>query len=316
MSRLARRWRNPNDNPGEVFVVAHRGAFLDDGHIFCAENSVSAILRARELGCDMVEVDMHFTADGTAIVMHDATLERTSTGQGPIAEMRWDDLKDMDLVHPVTRAPLGEKIPSLEEIFQALGPEMMINVELKTGIEAIPEVARIAAMSGVSEQVTVKSNRPEAANFERVTEILTNISDPVDFIPVIIDRRDGLAGFEKILDALDPHCIECIVREPAGEIGYNLLERRGMTMDGGVLFSMAARQMAYAHNTRLFINTLYVNPMLSGELQWNGGRNCELGRIAPDSVYGFWIAHGATVIQTDQAKFVLDWLRQSGFRSC
>ncbi|MCY3604850.1 MAG: hypothetical protein OXH45_03710 [Gammaproteobacteria bacterium] len=62
------------------------------------------------------------------------------------------------------------------------------------------------------------------------------------------------------------------------------------------------------------MNTLFVNPHIPGHHQWNGGRSCELGRIAPDSVYGFWIAHGASVIQTDDAPFVLDWLKASGFR--
>lgn len=64
---------------------------------------------------------------------------------------------------------------------------------------------------------------------------------------------------------------------------------------------MRARWITSDYNVRLFINTLYVNPVTNGNHQWNGGRNCELGHVVPDNAYGFWIAHGATAIQTDNA---------------
>ena len=314
---LAERFRNPNDNPGEVFVMAHRGVFLNEGRVILPENSVPAVERARRVGCDLVEIDVQFTSDGTAIVMHDKTLNRTTAARGEIASCRYSDLKEVPLVHPGTRQELGARIPSLEEAFQALGDRMLVNVELKTGIEAIPEIARIAAEAGVSNQLTVKSNLRDATQFERVAEIISQTPNPVDFIPVLMDSRDGLENMKAACDILSPTCIECIVDYGFGnDDGYNLLVRRGMTIDGGPLFSLEARGIAANSNLRLFVNTLFVNPHIPGHHQWNGGRSCELGRIAPDSVYGFWIAHGATVIQTDEAPFVLDWLKASGFRRC
>ena len=314
---LAERFRNPNGNPGEVFVSAHRGVFLDGDRVILPENSVPAVEQARQTGCDMVEVDVHFTSDGTAVVMHDPTLGRTSAAKGAIASHRYSDLKEVPLVHPATRHAFATKIPALEEVFQALGDRMLINVELKVGIEAIPEIARIAAAAGVSHQLTVKSNLRDATRFERVAEIVTLAPNAVNFIPVLIDSRDGLEGMIAACDLLSPGCVECVVDYPFGDDeGYNLLARRGMTIDGGPLFSLEARRIAADRNMRLFVNTLYVNPHIPGHHQWNGGRSCELGRVAPDSVYGFWIAHGASVIQTDDARFVLDWLKASGFRRC
>ena len=314
---LAERFRNPSDHPGEVFVVAHRGAFLDRGRVILPENSVPAVERARRIGCDFVEIDVRFASDGTAVVMHDATLDRTTPAMGEIASFSYSELKEIPLVHPETRQEFLARIPSLEEVFQALGDKMLVNVELKTGIEAIPEIARIAAEAGVSSQLTIKSNLGDAARFERVAEIISLTPDPVDFIPVLIDSRDGLEGMKSACEILSPACIECIVDYGYGnDAGYNLLARRGMTIDGGPLFSLEARRIAAENNMRLFVNTLFVNPHIPGHHQWNGGRSCELGRIAPDSVYGFWIAHGATVIQTDDAPFVLDWLKASGFRGC
>lgn len=313
---LADRFRDPNGTPGEIFVVAHRGVFIENDEIVLPENSVPAIERARELGCDMVEIDVHFTSDGTAIVMHDPTLDRTSTIRSAIADTNYCGIREGRLVHPGTRVPFDVKIPTLEEIFLALGDQMMINVELKTGIETLPEIARIAADAGVSKQLTVKSNMKDATQFHLIAEVLDKVRHPVDFIPVVMDCRDGLEDLVAASEVLNPNCVECIVDYPQGSFeGYNLLSRRGVTVDGGVLFSQDARRIAVENNFRLFVNTLFVNPLNGGDIQWNGGRSCELGRIAPDSVYGFWISHGATVIQTDDEPFVLDWLKKSGFKA-
>lgn len=310
---LPERFRDPNATPGEIFLVAHRGAFSSQARVVAAENSVPAIRRALDLGCDMVEVDVHFTADGTAVVIHDADLDRTTPATGPVAARLWNDIKDMPLVHPTTRAPLGATIPTLSQVFEALDRRMMINVELKTGVEAIPEVARIAREAGVSDLVTMKTNLRAPGALARAVEVIGETPDPVDFIPIVIDSLDGLEGFEKACDLLRPRCVECVVDYPFGEEGYNALARRGFTMDGGPLFSIAARRRAARDNIRLFVNTIYVSPV-NGYHQWNGGRSCEMALFAPDSVYGFWIAHGATVLQTDAPEFALDWLAASGFR--
>ncbi len=311
---IAKRWRNPNGTPGEVFVTAHRGAFLRDNQIVKAENSIPAIRRARDLGCDNVEVDVHFTSDGTAVVMHDATLDRTSAGSGNIADKRYDEIKDIPLVHPATRQPFDCTIPTLEDVFLELGDAMMINVELKTQIEDLPRIAKTAAQAGVSHQVTLKSNQKDAAGLENVAEIIDATPHFADFIPVLIDSRDTLEMLETACDLFELHCVECIVDYPFGPEGYNLVDRLGYTPDGGLWFSIEARRMLNQRNIRQFLNTLYTSPNIPG-CQWNGGRDCQLARIAPDSVYSFWIAHGASVIQTDEPEFLLDWLRVAGFRT-
>ena len=193
---------------------------------------------------------------------------------------------------------------------------MMVNIELKSDIDSLPRVARIAAECGASELITVKSNLVDSTDFDYIRSLLCSCRHPVDFIPMVVDSRDGIDVFEMACRSLQPNCVECVVDYEFGsDDGYNLLGRRGITMDGGILFSQSARRLAAEMNIRLFVSTLFVNPEIPGNFQWNGGRNCELGHVAPDSVYGFWIAHGATVIQTDHAPFVLDWLRKSGFHA-
>ena len=312
-SDIVTRWRDPANTRGEVFVVSHRGAFIRDNLVFDAENSIPAVARACELGCDMVEIDVRFTLDGTAVVLHDASLDRTTPENGLISEKRYDDIRNLPLVHPETRTPFDTTLPTLEDVFAAAGERMMFNVECKTGIEAFPKVARIARLAGVSPRVTVKTNASDATEFKRVADVLAESPDPIDFIPVISDSRDGFGALQDAVELFDLTCVECLVDRPEGTAGFPALARLGYTPDGGPLFSIAARRLAETNNFRQFINTLYVDSCIPGT-QWNGGRNCQLARIAPDSVYSFWIAHGATVIQSDEPEFALAWLRQAGFR--
>ncbi len=306
-------WRNPASTSGQIYAAVHRGAFFKDGRVVEAENSVPAIRRADALGCDMVEVDVHFTRDGHAVVIHDPTLDRTTEAKGIVVEHDLADLTSLPLVHPESREPFDATLPALEEIFEALGDRMMINVECKTGISAIPKVASIAAASGVLDQVTVKTACSRRDELVAVAKVLEDCDKQVDYIPVVEDTMADLVFLRELYGRLSPSCIECLVGFPKDRSGYPGYYQRGLTMDGGPLFSRAARRLAQQHNTRLFLNTLYYDPRIDAT-QWNGGRHDELARIAPDSVFGFWIAHGATVLQTDEPEYLLSWLCQAGFR--
>ena len=117
--------------PEKLFCFGHRGAC---GHE--PENTVRSVRRALELGADGVEVDVHF-ADGHLVVIHDDTLERTTDGHGCVAKKTFDHLRSLD-------AGLGEHIPTLAEIFDAVNRRGVINVELKAPHTAAPVAALIA----------------------------------------------------------------------------------------------------------------------------------------------------------------------------
>jgi len=73
-------------------IVAHRG--------FCKahpENSLSAFRSAERIGCEWVECDVHSSADGVPVVIHDDTLDRTTSGSGPVAAKAFSDLSDLRL---------------------------------------------------------------------------------------------------------------------------------------------------------------------------------------------------------------------------
>jgi glycerophosphoryl diester phosphodiesterase len=117
--------------PQKLFCFGHRGA---GGHE--PENTIRSVRRALELGADGVEVDVHFT-DGQLVVIHDDTLERTTNGHGRLAKKTFAYLRSLD-------AGLGERIPTLAEIFDAVKRRAVINIELKGPHTAAPAAALIA----------------------------------------------------------------------------------------------------------------------------------------------------------------------------
>lgn len=100
-------------------IISHRGASA-----IAPENTLAAFSLARELGADGIEFDVQLTADGQPIVIHDASVERTTNGFGEVAEMTLAQLKELD-------AGDGQTLPTLDEVFELLGASMLYNIELK-----------------------------------------------------------------------------------------------------------------------------------------------------------------------------------------
>lgn len=107
-----------------MWVIAHRG--FSGRH---PENTLKAFKAAEELGCDMVECDVHTSRDGHLVIIHDANLERTTTGTGPVAEKTLAELKALD-------AGEGETIPTLEELLDTV--TVPVVVELKSPATVAP----------------------------------------------------------------------------------------------------------------------------------------------------------------------------------
>ncbi|HJR79296.1 MAG TPA: glycerophosphodiester phosphodiesterase family protein [Anaerolineales bacterium] len=106
-------------------IFAHRGA---SAH--APENTLAAFELALEQGADGIELDAKLSADGHAVVIHDATVDRTTGGKGHVKDMSLADLRALDAGSFFAEKYRGEKIPTLEEVFEALGKRMFINVEL------------------------------------------------------------------------------------------------------------------------------------------------------------------------------------------
>ena len=100
-------------------IVGHRGAC---GH--APENTLKSFARAIELGCQRVEMDIYVSADLIPVVIHDATVDRTTNGKGPVEAMTFAELKRLD-------AGDGERIPSLAEVMHLCRGRVAVQIELK-----------------------------------------------------------------------------------------------------------------------------------------------------------------------------------------
>jgi glycerophosphoryl diester phosphodiesterase len=129
--------------------IAHRGA----GKL-APENTLAAFRVGASHGYRAFECDVKLSADGVPFLLHDATLERTSSGQGSAASMTWDALSQLDAGGWHSRAFAGEPLATLGGIAAyCIGNGFALNIEIKptpgdevaTGTKVATEVARLWA---------------------------------------------------------------------------------------------------------------------------------------------------------------------------
>ncbi len=112
----------------KILNIGHRGA---KGH--SAENTLESFQWAIDFGADGIELDVHLSADGEIIVIHDETVNRTTNGNGLVKEMSLSELKARCVENQY-------KIPLLHEVFDLVNKRCLINVELKAGETVKPVV--------------------------------------------------------------------------------------------------------------------------------------------------------------------------------
>lgn len=112
----------------KILKIGHRGA---KGHL--SENTIESFQMAIEMGCDGIEFDVHLSADGHVIVIHDATVDRTTNGNGSVKELTLSELKHLKIDGSF-------QISTLTEILDAIGGNKLINIELKVEATARPVV--------------------------------------------------------------------------------------------------------------------------------------------------------------------------------
>jgi glycerophosphoryl diester phosphodiesterase len=124
-----------------VLVIAHRGAKGE-----APENTLAAFRLGLEQGCDAIELDIHLSKDGEIIVIHDFTIDRTTNMKGVVNELTLLQLKQADAGCWFNSRFEGERIPTLEEVFDLVPPEVMINVEIKDSYDRMLEPTLVELM--------------------------------------------------------------------------------------------------------------------------------------------------------------------------
>ena len=113
------------DSLPQPIIFAHRGA---SAH--APENTLAAFELALAQNADGIELDVKLTADGQVVVIHDATVNRTTGSHGRVKDLSLAQLQALDAGSFFSEKYRGEKIPTLEEVFETVGKRAFINVEL------------------------------------------------------------------------------------------------------------------------------------------------------------------------------------------
>ena len=158
--------------PLKPAIIGHRGASVD-----APENTLAAFRLALEQGADGVELDAKLTADGHVVVIHDPTVDRTTSGEGKVRELTLAALQELDAGGWKGPQYAGEKVPTLGEVFEAVGHQMLINVELTNyanpGDALLEKVAELVKQHGVEKNVIFSSFLPN--NISRIRKLLPEI---------------------------------------------------------------------------------------------------------------------------------------------
>ena len=189
-------------------VWAHRGASM-----VAPENTMAAFAKAHELGADAIELDVHRTADGVPVVIHDETVARTTNGRGYIHSGSFAWVRSLDAgsrFHPNFR---GEQIPSLEEVLAFVrSTSMSLNVEIKnnqvlySGIET--EVVQLLDQYKMIDRTVLSSfNHDSVKKVRALREDLSVAFLCTEFQPVnaLYAKQFGVQALHPSIRVLNPN---------------------------------------------------------------------------------------------------------------
>ena len=137
-------------------VIAHRGASA-----LAPENTVAAIRLAANLGAAAVEFDVHRSADGVPVVIHDVGLARTTNGRGLVRNQSLEEIQKLSAGAWFSETFRDERIPSLSQALEASGSQMLICIEIKTGLPIMGKVFESVQAADLIDRVVVFSFKPK-----------------------------------------------------------------------------------------------------------------------------------------------------------
>ncbi len=178
-----------NNYPLLPRIIAHRGNSSE-----APENTLSAVYSALSLNPDAIEIDLHLSKDGELVVMHDAKVNRTTDGEGLLAELTVEKLKNLDAGSWKSDSFKGEKIPTFNEVLQAVKGKCRLIVEMKV-VGAEEKLLYDLKAAGMLDDVVVISFYPQV--LARLNEIepdlpravLTAVSAYEDFVKVAKEAK-------------------------------------------------------------------------------------------------------------------------------
>lgn len=257
-----------------VLVVAHRGDWR-----YAPENSLAAIEHSIAIGVDIVELDLQMTKDSVLVIMHDATLNRTTTGKGKVRDWTLDSIKTLKLKNGAG-IHTKHRVPTLEEALMAAKGKILINLDKADRF--LDMVIPILEKTGTTEQIVMKGGRPAAEVLERYGKNL----DKILYMPIVnLSKENARELMTAYMTELKP-CAYELVYSSDEHLAYPLELKKEL-----------------AGKSLIWYNTLWDTLC--------GGHDDDLALEDPDAAFGFLIdTLGANIIQTDRSEYLLEYLRK------
>ena len=276
-TRTDKLLKNLHDNESKyIFVIAHRGDWRN-----APENSLQSIEKAIAMKVDMIELDIQPTKDGNFICMHDETLDRTSTGKGPIKDYTTEELKKF-----VLRSGNGIKtrqpIPTLKEALNVCKGRILVNID--KGGTYIQEIMPIIQECGMEKQVIIKGYYP----VEKVKKEYGS-NESMLYMPIVnLWDKEAVATIQTFIKNFTPIAYELCFKDDANP---NLKIIDEIAKSG----------------SRVWMNTLWDSLC--------GGHDDENALLeSKDKHWGWMLKHKATMIQTDRPQELIHYLEEKGLR--
>lgn len=276
-TRTDKLLKNLHDNESKyIFVIAHRGDWRN-----APENSLQSIEKAIAMKVDMIELDIQPTKDGNFICMHDETLDRTSTGKGPIKDYTTEELKKF-----VLRSGNGIKtrqpIPTLKEALNVCKGRILVNID--KGGTYIKEIMPIIQECGMEKQVIIKGYYP----VEKVKKEYGS-NESMLYMPIAnLWDKEAVATIQTFIKNFTPIAYELCFKDDANP---NLKIIDEIAKSG----------------SRVWMNTLWDSLC--------GGHDDENALLeSKDKHWGWMLKHKATMIQTDRPQELIHYLEEKGLR--
>lgn len=269
---------------GKVFVAAHRGDWK-----YAPENSLEGLRNAIFFGADIIETDVRQTADGHFIVMHDASVDRTTNGTGAISEMTLADIRKLRL-----KTNWGQstpfKVPTLEEYLSEARGKAIIYLD-KAGIDP-PGTEEGSTVKALLKVLRHEDALREAMfvldwPYDKARRIFGTALDSVMYCPVVEEKVPNLAVY---------------VDEYLRELHPVAFQFRMASLD-----SETYRQLPHVlqAGSRAFVAATWP--------QHTAGHDDQTSIFkSTDDGWGWLIKEGFTVIETNFPKDLLEYLKKEG----
>lgn len=254
----------------KVMVVAHRGDWRE-----APENSVWAVKKAIEKGVNMAEIDLAMTKDSVLILMHDNTIDRTTTGKGKPSDFTLAEIKKLHL-----RDGLGVetqmRVPTLQEILEITDGKILLNLD--KGFDYIKQVYPLVKKRNMLDQILFKGHE----SYAEFNQKYGDIKNDIHYMPIIqLSNSEDLKKISEYVKNYKIYGFEFTV----GTTEKNLIDFKSLR----------------EKKVKIWVNSLWPHH--------NAGNNDDLVLENAD-VYDWYINRGVNIIQTDRPKELINYLKR------